>query len=67
MELMNQLLFGIFGLILFGIFLTVQNDNQLHNSLESSLFWRYTVLLRSIAYFFWFLVPFVYFLQTIYT
>lgn len=58
MELMNQLLFGIFGLILFGIFLTVQVDNQLHNSLESFLFWRYTVLLRSIAYFFWFLVPF---------
>ena len=59
MELMNQVLFAIFTLILFGIFLSSANGTILELSGFRSFYWRYSIGFRATAFLAWALAPIV--------
>ena len=58
MELMNQVLFGIFTLILFGVYLTSASGVGNSQGVSTiSPFWRYSIALRALAFLSWVLTP----------
>ncbi len=56
---MNQVLFAIFTLILFGIYLSSAKGIVFELSGSRALYWRYSIALRALAFLAWALVPLV--------